>query len=141
MPTHNDAIISGRGEGEQPHQFSNLLGGDRNNLAFFESVVEPGDGNKPHLHRQHADAFYVLDGELEVFVGAISTQLRPEGLMVAPPGVSHFFRNRGPHPERNLNFHAPGERLIALPRARAQGEPVDAADFDTFAPEPGGDIW
>lgn len=139
MPTYKAAIVCGPGEGEQLDTRSNLLRGDRNELALFESVVKSGDGNKPHLHRQHADAFYVLEGELEVFVGGLSTRLGPGGLMVAPPGVSHFFRNRGPNPERNLNFHAPGEHFIALARARARGEAVDVADFDTFAPEPGGD--
>jgi mannose-6-phosphate isomerase-like protein (cupin superfamily) len=59
--------------------------------------------------------------------------------MVAPPGVSHFFRNPGPALERNLNIHAPGERFIALARARARGEAVDGSEFDVYAPEPGGE--
>lgn len=108
-------------------------------LGLFEGVVEPGEGNNPHLHREHADAFYVLEGELEVFVGAIRTRLPRGGLMVAPPGVSHCFRNPGPGHERHLNLHAPGERFIALARARARGEAVDGTEFDVFAPEPGGE--
>jgi mannose-6-phosphate isomerase-like protein (cupin superfamily) len=59
--------------------------------------------------------------------------------MVAPPGISHFFRNPGPGRERNLNLHAPGERFLALARARASGEAVDGSEFDLFAPEPGGE--
>ena len=116
-----------------------VLRADRTEFGLFESVLEAGKGNNPHLHREHADAFYVLEGELEVFVGTVRARLAPGGLMVAPPGVSHFFRNPGPNHVRHLNFHAPGERFIALMRARARGDVVDVGDFDTFAPEPDGE--
>jgi mannose-6-phosphate isomerase-like protein (cupin superfamily) len=139
MPTHNRPIICRPGEGERLAGPADVLRADRDELGLFEGVVEPGQGNNPHLHRQHADAFYVLEGELDVFVGAVRARLGPGGLMIAPPGVSHFFRNTGFEQERNLNLHAPGERFIALARARARGETPDAAEFDTFAPEPGGE--
>lgn len=138
MPTSRDAIIRGPREGEQLGPSSMLKAG-RRELGVFAGVIDPGEGNNPHLHREHADAFYVLEGELQVFVGAVSARLRPGGLMVAPPGVSHFFRNPGRRAARHLNLHAPGESFIALARARARGETVDSSEYDVFAPEPGGE--
>jgi quercetin dioxygenase-like cupin family protein len=131
-------IVSGPGEGESlSDERLYLVRGGLPHLALFESVLEPGDGPSLHLHREHADGFYVLDGELEVAVGSQTARLEPGGLVVAPPGVVHAVRNPGPGPERHLNLHAPGEAFLALARARARGEQVDAGDYDAFGPDGG----
>ena len=73
------------------------------------------DGASPHVHRQHSDLFYVLEGELTVLVGPDRTETRaPAGtLALAPPLVVHGFRNASDGEMRYLNFHAPGRRVRA----------------------------
>jgi mannose-6-phosphate isomerase-like protein (cupin superfamily) len=74
------------------------------------SQYEAGErGPDPHVHHQHVDAFYVLEGELEFGVGPDVEPVRaPAGTFVAvPPNVVHTFRNSSGATARWLNFHAP----------------------------------
>ena len=50
----------------------------------------------PHVHR-HAEAFYVLEGELTFEVGAERETITvgAGGFVAAPPGVAHSFRTAG----------------------------------------------
>lgn len=131
-------IVCGPDEGESlSEERLHLVKSGLPDLALFESVLEPGDGTSPHLHREHADGFYVLEGQLEATVGSRTILLGPGGLMVAPPGVVHAVRNPGPGSERHLNLHAPGTAFLELARARARGERVDSAAYDSFGPEGG----
>ncbi len=85
---------------------------DRDVLCATWTRFGPGrDGADPHIHRHHADLFYVLDGELTIGLGADrqETAVRAGSLVVAPPLVVHAFRNASPTEKlRYLNFHAPG---------------------------------
>ena len=36
--------------------------------ATFISVVQPGGGTPPHLHRREEEAFYVLEGEMAFYI-------------------------------------------------------------------------
>ena len=82
---------------------------------------------RPHLHRAHADAFYVLEGELE-FAGA---PLHTGGFGIAPPGVVHWFVA---HEGRFLNIHAPGGPWVQRLRASRDGRKIDDETIDTFGP-------
>jgi len=66
-------------------------------------------GPDPHIHREHVDAFFVLDGELLFEVGP---DLEPVSatsgsFVLARPEVVHTFRNESGADARWLNFHAP----------------------------------
>jgi quercetin dioxygenase-like cupin family protein len=56
----------------------------------------------PHVHRRHADAFYVLEGELTFEVGRErrTITVTPGGFVAVPPGVAHAFRTSGDRPAR-----------------------------------------
>lgn len=87
-------------------------------------------GADPHLHRHHADSFYVLEGELAFLVHDREHLLGPGGFVCAPPGVVHGFRSTSA--ARYLNFHTPDCGFADNLRARDRGEPggfdsVDAA--------------
>ena len=75
------------------------------------------DGASPHVHRQHSDLFYVLEGELTVLVGPgpDGDGVRPGTLALAPPLVVHGFRNASDGECKYLNFHAPGRRVRRVP--------------------------
>jgi quercetin dioxygenase-like cupin family protein len=80
----------------------------------FQPVFE---GVDPHTHPDHADAFYVLEGEVEFRVGDEPRLARPGTFVVAPPETVHGFRPSGPEPARFLNLHAPPGGFIERLRA------------------------
>ena len=56
----------------------------------------PGrDGADLHVHTEHSDLFYVLEGELTVRLGVEDEQVTvPAGALArVPPNVVHGFRN------------------------------------------------
>jgi quercetin dioxygenase-like cupin family protein len=85
-------------------------------LAELDEVIvtwfryEPGEeGPEPHVHRQHTDAFYVLEGELEFGLGPEVERIRGGAgtFAAAPPNVVHTFRNASDSTAVFLNMHAP----------------------------------
>lgn len=95
------------------------------------SRYEPGErGPDPHVHERHADAFYVLGGELLFELGGRRERavVARSGTFVAvPPGVVHTFGNEGDETASFLNFHAPSCGFADSLRDRA-------VDFDSIDP-------
>ena len=62
----------------------------------------------PHVHHEHTDAFYVLEGELTFEIGREAEVLRVSagGFVAVPPQVAHSFRNDGDGSARWLTVHA-----------------------------------
>jgi quercetin dioxygenase-like cupin family protein len=80
---------------------------DIEGLHLTEYSVEGAPMGDLHTHDRHTDAFYVLEGELEVALSETETVLLgPGGFAVAPPGAIHAFGV--PERARFLNIHAPG---------------------------------
>jgi quercetin dioxygenase-like cupin family protein len=86
-----------------------------------------------HVHREHTDAFYVLEGELTFAVGPDAELIQvPAGSYVAvPPNVVHTYVNDSSTGARWLNFHAADGGFAASLRARRDGG--DDA-WDSFDP-------
>src|SRR3954470_23272273 len=81
----------------------------RPELSLFEFEVGPGyEGPGTHLHKAHADSFYVLEGELEFTLDGETLRAGPGELVGAGRGVVHGFTSVGPGRARFLNVHAPG---------------------------------
>ena len=85
-------------------------------LCDFEQIIvtwfryEPGqEGPDPHIHRQHTDAFYVLEGEVDFGLGPDVTRVTggPGTLAAAPPNIVHTFKNSSAATAIFLNVHAP----------------------------------
>ncbi len=94
----------------------------------------PGEpGPDLHVHREHTDAFYVLEGTLVVSLGPDATEheLGPGSLALAPANVIHTFRNGGDDWLSILNLHAPGGGFNAMLRGARDGVPVA---WDSFEP-------
>ena len=110
-------------------------------LCEFEQLIvtwfryEPGEeGPEPHIHRHHTDAFYVLEGELDVGLGPDVTRFRggPGTYAAAPPGVVHTFRNSSDDTAIFLNLHAPSMGFGNHIRGRGR------ESFDQHDPPPDG---
>jgi mannose-6-phosphate isomerase-like protein (cupin superfamily) len=65
------------------------------------------EGVDPHVHVDHVDSFYVLEGQAEFTVGTEVFLAGPGSWVAAPIGVRHGFRNAGEGELRLLNVHAP----------------------------------
>jgi quercetin dioxygenase-like cupin family protein len=104
------------------------------NVTLFHFRSEGGPAL--HVHRRHADAFYVLEGELTVPLGpdGEAEQLPAGSFVLAPPLVAHAFRNDSGTDVRFLNFHAPGEGFVQMLRLPAGERPP----FDQEPPPPDG---
>jgi mannose-6-phosphate isomerase-like protein (cupin superfamily) len=107
----------------------------RPELVLTESIYPPGHrGPDPHVHHDHVDCFFVLDGQLEWRVGP---SLRPHTggagtFVLVGVDVLHTFRNPGPGEARFLNLHAPGVGFERYLRG-------DYPDFDQhYMPEGSG---
>jgi quercetin dioxygenase-like cupin family protein len=95
----------------------------RPELCLFEFDAAAGyTGPGPHTHREHVDAFYVLEGVLELDLDG-ETMVADKGTFVAAtPGVVHTFRNGTGERVRFLNLHAPGMQYDEYFRRQAAGE-------------------
>jgi quercetin dioxygenase-like cupin family protein len=97
-------------EGEQIRPGFHIKVG-RPELVLTEAIYAPGDrGPDPHVHHDHVDSFFVLEGQLEWRVGPdLEPHTGGAGTFVSVPReVLHTFRNLGPGDTRFLNLHAPG---------------------------------
>src|SRR5262245_56683568 len=92
-------------------------------------------GADPHVHREHTDSFYVLEGEITFRLGpGLEPVSAQAGTFVAvPPNVVHAFDNEADDDASFLNFHAPSGGFADYMRKKTLG-------FDSFdPPEDGGD--
>jgi mannose-6-phosphate isomerase-like protein (cupin superfamily) len=108
---------------------------DEPDLTITWNRHHPGEpGTDLHVHREHVDAFYVLEGELSFDVGpdAARISVGPDGFVAVPPNVVHLFVNAGSEEARWLNFHAPDSGFAEYLR--------DGSGFDTFAPPDDGGL-
>ena len=133
-------IPFGEGEliGDAPHRRVEILSDDESLSATLSRWGANRVGADLHVHRQHTDFFYVLEGELTIRLGPDDEEvLVPTGTLAhAPPLVVHGFRNRSDEDVRYLNFHAPGQHFSDYLRALRDGRTFE---YDQYPPpEDGG---
>jgi mannose-6-phosphate isomerase-like protein (cupin superfamily) len=136
-----DLIPPGGGEvvGDAPDRRVEILC-DAEWLNATLSRFGPGRaGADLHVHYEHTDLFFVLEGTLTVRLGVEDRQVEvAEGQLArVPPGVVHGFRNASDATLRYLNFHAPGRRFNDYLRAIRDGRTFV---YDQFAPPEDGGI-
>src|SRR5581483_754985 len=135
-----DAVVLRPGEGEtitiRPER-SVVIKAAHELLDLTESRYADGEeGPAPHVHRRHADAVYVLEGELGFRIGAEGRELvAPAGtLVLVPANVVHSFFNESGAAARYLNVHAPSRGFAESLRVRRDGREYDQTLFDSFDP-------
>jgi quercetin dioxygenase-like cupin family protein len=105
---------------------------ERPELLMFEIQRSADDGGvAPHIHREHADAFYVLEGEMDFHVAGQTVQATAGWFVLSPAGVVHGF---GPGSARMLNFHAPGTPYVG--RGDTYDPPTDGGEDGGFVVPP-----
>jgi quercetin dioxygenase-like cupin family protein len=128
------ATVLAPGEGERLNERI-VVKFERPEVSVNEVSVGPDfEGPGPHFHKEHVDAFYVLEGELE-FINGTETLRAPAGTSVAvPPGIVHGFTNPGPGGARYLNIHAPDAGFIEYLRRAIAGGSFDWDSYDVDEP-------
>src|SRR2546423_10385921 len=112
LDVHRPLLLA-PGEGEtvvdRPEKTLRILA-DLDEIIVTWFGYAPGEnGPEPHVHRHHTDAFYVLEGEIELQLGPDRQTVRaPAGtIATAPPDVVHTFRTPSGETPTSLNFHVP----------------------------------
>jgi quercetin dioxygenase-like cupin family protein len=128
------AVLLGPGEGERLNERI-VVKIERPELSVNEVNVGPAfEGPGPHFHKEHVDAFYVLEGELEFTNGTETLRAGPGTSVAVPPGIVHGFTNPGPSGARYLNIHAPDGDFIEYLRRAIAGEDFEWDSYDVDEP-------
>lgn len=79
-------------------------------FTLLEATEPPGFGPPMHIHREAAEAFYVLDGEYRIFIDERETICPTGSFVYIPAGAVHGFRV-GDIPSRKLNLYVPAAMI------------------------------
>jgi mannose-6-phosphate isomerase-like protein (cupin superfamily) len=109
--------------------------------SLYELTVPPQLGAPPHIHHRETEAFYVLDGEIEVLYSEHTVRAGTGEFVFIRKGVAHGFTNAGQEPTRCLGIVTPGglhEKLLSSLGESAKAEmlpppPEDPPDVERFA--------
>jgi quercetin dioxygenase-like cupin family protein len=107
---------------------------DADELTVSEFLYGPGErGAQPHVHRHHADAFLVVEGEFTFASRDGSFTASAGTFLLFPPGVVHGFDNDSDQDARCFNLHLPASGFADYLRGRNP-------DFDQHDPPADGGV-
>ena len=103
-------------------------------FSLLEAAEPAGFGPPMHIHRDAAEAFYVLAGEYVIFLEDRELLCPTGSFIYIPAGMRHGFRVGGV-PSRKLNLYTPAAMVGYFDELSASittGEP-DAARLDEIS--------
>ena len=127
--TGRKAVVVRAGEGQRlrwgPAATVRIVAGasttDRS-FSIVESIEPPGSGAPLHVHHGEAEAFYILEGTVELTCGAEQVIARAGDFVYTPRDVAHKFSVRGDTAARLLMFFSrPGFEMFFA----EGGSPID----------------
>jgi mannose-6-phosphate isomerase-like protein (cupin superfamily) len=87
--------------------------------SLTEFTIPPGAPRSDHHVHEADEAWYVVEGELTVWIGGESFTASPGSFVLAPGGVPHSTANTGSTPAKYLVFFSPpGLEQYLVERAR-----------------------
>ena len=103
-------------------------------FSVVECVEPPGSGAPLHVHHAEAEAFYILEGAVELTCGAETLTARTGDFVYTPKDVPHKFTVVGDKPARLLMmFSRPGFEMFfaegGSPIEQLPAAPPDVAGF------------
>jgi quercetin dioxygenase-like cupin family protein len=110
MSFANQSIVLGPGEGKtvsvlgEPYTYK-VVGGDTGGNYSLIECIAAGDGPPPHIHKSEEEAFYVLEGEVNVKIG--EQTIRAGSFVLIPRGTVHTFSTVGTEPAKMLVIISP----------------------------------
>jgi mannose-6-phosphate isomerase-like protein (cupin superfamily) len=136
-PTLADAFVLQPGEGRSIDLGGFLMtvkaDGSHVDGAFtlLEATEPPQFGPPMHIHRNAAEAFYVLEGEYFIFIGEEESRCPAGSFVYIPAGAIHGFRV-GDRPSKKLNLYVP-QAMIGYFDELAAAVAADRTDDGTLA--------
>jgi quercetin dioxygenase-like cupin family protein len=100
-------------------------------FTLLEATEPPHFGPPMHIHRQAAEAFYVLEGEYIIFLGEEELRCPAGSSIYIPAGAVHGFRV-GERASKKLNLYVP-EAMIGYFDELAAAIQSGAIDDSTLA--------
>jgi quercetin dioxygenase-like cupin family protein len=112
MSFGNRSIVLGPGEGEvvsvlgDPYTYKVVGGDTEGNYSLIECTTV-ADGPPPHIHKAEEEAFYVLEGEVNVKIGDQTIRGAAGSFVLIPRGTVHTFSTVGTEPAKMLLIISP----------------------------------
>ena len=103
-------------------------------IGFIEATARSGGGPPLHSHHMQAEAFYVLEGELTVKVGAQTRKVSSGSFVLVPPGVGHAYRVESKEPAKLLAMYTP-PRVLDYFREIGEAAPVKTLPPEELIPD------
>ena len=111
MPKSYQFITPGGGlnyDWSADHTFVKVSAEDTGgHYTLMEDNLKPGFKLGLHLHRAHAETFYILEGEIDFYVDGDWMTATPGTCIHVPPSVPHACVLRGDPPARMLMIYQP----------------------------------
>lgn len=135
------AVLVRSGEGQtlrwgQTGRIRILAGARSTDQSFsvVECIEPPGSGAPLHVHHGEAEAFYIVEGTVELTCGVEKLMGRPGDFVYTPKDVAHKFTVVGDKPARLLMlFSRPGFEMFfaeaGSPIEQPPAGPPDPARF------------
>lgn len=79
-------------------------------FTLGRQTCKPGSGTPPHTHEHEDEVFSVVSGRFEIFNGETWTEIPKDGVVYAPRGGVHCFRNCG-ETDGVIQFLCSGDRF------------------------------
>lgn len=103
-------------------------------FTIFEDLVAAGGEPPPHVHEREDEAYYILEGALEVMIGGQAYQAGPGAFVFLPRLVPHHWRVTSAEPVRMLVFFTPPGvegffQALSRPAAAPTPPPTDTPDL------------
>ena len=121
-------------EWENDHIFGKVGAADTGHAyTLVEDNVKSTFSLGLHLHRHHAETFYILEGSLEFFIDGDWVTATPGACIHIPPGIPHACKvaDGSPSAKALMIFQPPGFDLFLAELAKLQ--PEDFSDEGVMA--------
>ncbi len=127
-----DAVISKAGTGDSywlaGDTYSIRLAGKDTDekLAVVDFDIPPGGGPVPHVHSRDFEAFFITEGEVELYADGAILTAHEDDVAVLPTGIPHCFKNRSKERAQMIAVVAPAgfDRFIAEAGVPAEPDQV-----------------
>ena len=135
MSFSDGRVVLGPGEGKTAnvpgHAFTyKAMRDDTGGAYSMLEVFVTGRGSTQHIHKAEEEAFYVLDGEVNVKVREQTIRGAAGTFVLIPRGTVHAFWNAGVTPAKLLVIISPaGLEQVWVEIGVEAGEEIDAANW------------
>lgn len=96
--------------GPEVGRHTNKVTGEQTDGRLFQMLVSYPRGGAPplHIHHDADETFYVLDGEVSIFVGEERIECKPGDFVFGPRGIPHAFLVQSERAEMLITFSPAG---------------------------------